>query len=83
MILMSKPILKYFEKTWINGSFPIGDWNFFDVLVDRTNNNVEIYNKLVNGKLKTAHPNIYKFIVFIKVEENKMQICLFQSKKNA
>ena len=75
------PILKYFESTWINGSFPVTDWNYFGVYVDRTNNNVEVYNKIVNSKLKSSHPTLYKFIDFIKDEENRMQISLYQSDK--
>ena len=73
-----KPILTYFENTWIYGSFPVADWNYFGVYADRTNNNVEALDKLVNSKLKSSHPTLYKFIDFIKSEENRMQISLYQ-----
>ena len=76
-----KPILKYFENTWINGDYSIQDWNQFGVYNDRTNNNVEIYNKQINKKLQTK-PNLLKFIDFLIKQENKMGISLLQGDKN-
>ena len=75
-----EPILKYFENTWIKGDFLPEEWNQFDVLNDRTNNNVEGYNSKVNKKLRTK-PNLLKFCDFMKAEENKMAICHLQSNK--
>ena len=74
------PILNYFEKTWVNGAFPPPTWNQFGEFDERTNNNVEAYNKQVNRKLKVK-PGLLKFIDFLIKEENKMSISILQSDK--
>ena len=77
-----KPILNYFEKTWMNGDFPPEDWNQFDNKEDRTNNYVESYNNQINRKLKTK-PSYLKFCDFMIGEENKMDIGISQSDKES
>ncbi len=47
---------------------------------DRTNNYVESYNSQVNIKLKTK-PKFFRFVDFMKDEENRMQIAFLQSEK--
>jgi hypothetical protein len=47
---------------------------------DRTNNYVESYNSQVNIKLKTK-PKFFRFVDFMKDEENRMQIAYLHSEK--
>ena len=46
------PILKYFEKTWVNGMFNPHTWNQLGEFYERTKNNVYAYNKQVYRKLR-------------------------------
>ena len=78
-----KPILKYFQNTWmINGHFPPEEWNQYGSMDDRTNNFVESYNSKINKKLKTK-PNLLRFCDFIIDEENLTQISYLQSNQVA
>jgi hypothetical protein len=76
-----KPILNYFNRTWIQEThFPPKEWNQYGSMDDRTNNYVESYNNQVNIKLKTK-PKFFRFVDFMKDEENRMQIAYLHSEK--
>ena len=68
------PIIDYFEKQWLNGSWPKTIWNHGDTHDPTTNNFVEGYNKQINNFLNHAHPNIWRFADFIKSEESRIAI---------
>ena len=54
--------LKYFENTWINGSFHPSTWNMFKHDRVTTNNSSEGYNfRLGNKKKICRHPNFFQF----------------------
>ena len=74
-------IVQYFEKTWLRGQFPPSMWNHFEPSGPRTNNHVESFNAMINRQLSTAHPNMWKFITFIKTQDNKMTLWLLQQKQ--
>ena len=57
-----QPIIDYFYKEWINGSWPRETWNHSDTSNPTTNNYLEAYNKFFNNFLQSAHPNIWKFV---------------------
>ncbi len=40
------PILSYFKKTWIFGSYKPETWNYFDHIGRKTNNDVESFNRI-------------------------------------
>ena len=46
--------MKYYEETWLVGSYPLPLWNVFESGSIRTNNHVEGWPKKIVGK---AHPN--------------------------
>jgi hypothetical protein len=75
-----QPIINYFESTWINGRFEPATWIHFDDIGPRSNNHVEALNRVINTKLMKAHPNIWKFIDFIKSLDNQMKLALSQTK---
>ena len=56
--------------------FKINHWNKFVPDGTRSNNFVESFNKLINKKLSSALPKIWKFIDLIKKMDNKMAIDL-------
>jgi hypothetical protein len=60
--------------------FPPKEWNQYGSMDDRTNNYVESYNSQVNIKLKTK-PKFFRFVDFMKDEENRMQIAYLHSEK--
>ena len=60
-----QPIINHFNSVWINGNFDINLWNTFGSDGPRANNFVESFNKNINIKLCSAHPNIWKFIDLI------------------
>ena len=69
-----KPILDYFEKTWLNGQWKPAVWNHYDDDGPRSNNHAEAFNRVINAKLMSSHPNIWKYIDFLKKLDNKMVI---------
>ena len=68
-----QPIIDYFNSVWLR-KFDVNLWNTFGSDGPRTNNFVESFNKLINKKLCSAHPNIWWFIDLIKELDNKMAI---------
>ena len=67
------PIIKYFEKIWINGEFKPEEWNQFGIFNVRTNNNLEIFNNQINTQLRTK-PSLVRFYEFTRDQENKMSL---------
>ena len=61
--------LKYFENTWINGSFHPSTWNMFKHDGVTTNNSSDGYNfRLGNKKKICRHPNFFQFTETIIAE---------------
>ncbi|KAF1740856.1 hypothetical protein MXB_4111 [Myxobolus squamalis] len=61
----------YFAKTWIN-RFPPETWNISEhsksLIVGRTNNALERYNRRIGDAFINAHPNIASFVTLIRAE---------------
>ena len=47
--------IKYFEKTWINGDYPISLWNHWNNNGPRTNNHLEGDNQTTNSEIPSAN----------------------------
>lgn len=78
-----KPLLEYFEPTWIQKvgrlgrmkapKFPIELWNCFDCVVDdlpRTNNAIEGWHRGFSSKLNCSHASLWKFLYALQVEQS-------------
>ena len=76
-----QPIINYFERTWMRGHFQPSMWNHYGTYGPRTNNHVESFNALINKQLNSPHPNMWKFINFIKTQDNKMTLWSLQQKQ--
>ena len=53
-------LCKYYEDTWLNGSFPIASWNHYATEGPRTNNHVEGWHKKLNVAAGKTHPNVFE-----------------------
>jgi len=73
--ILLRPILDYFEDTWIGRidrrgrrrqpQFQINLWNYYEAVKDgipKTNNLVEGWHRGFSQLLSAHHPNIWKFI---------------------
>ena len=61
--------IKYIEKTWIKGSYPLETWNLYLHEGVTTNNYAEGYNsKLRHKKVLGLYPNVYLLASVIKAE---------------
>lgn len=70
----------YFVDTWMNRYNP-KDWNLHsifnnpaqdaeDIIINRTNNPLERYNRTMNGAFANAHPSMPQFVTHIRQESN-------------
>ncbi|KAF1740722.1 hypothetical protein MXB_36, partial [Myxobolus squamalis] len=61
----------YFARTWIN-QFPPETWNISEhsesLIVGRTNNALERYNRRIGDAFMNVHPNIASFVTVIRAE---------------
>ena len=80
----SVQMIKYVQKTWINGSFPPSTWMMFDHRGITTNNHSEGYNnRLGNNRTIGKHPNCYRWAETVREElrnsENEAIMARWQS----
>ena len=74
---------RYFERTWLNGGFPIPLWNCFNRPVRlRTTNAVEGWNFRWNRRVGLTHPNLWFFIIALKKEEAVVHRSIRQFRRN-
>lgn len=63
---------KYFDRFWMSSPTFIKTWNIhhmdIDLLQNRTNNPLERYNRTLNSKFATAHPNLLSFVKALEIE---------------
>ena len=71
-------LVEYFERTWLNGSFPARMWNFFEVDGPRTNNHVEGWHAKMNRLAGKSHPNIFEVVELFKTEQATTEVTLQQ-----
>ena len=69
--------LDYFEKTWLDGHFPIKMWNLFNRAVSlATTNAFEGWNNRWNRKIGRNHPNFWVAVRKLKTEEKIAKLSL-------
>ena len=68
-ILRVDELIEYFSNTWLNGSFPQSQQNYFNQHLPRTNNHVEGWHSQIKKIINKPHPNIYSWVEFIQREE--------------
>lgn len=76
----------YFIETWCDGRYKITDWNIYALLgkeeegelINRTNNALERYNRVLKSKFRAPHPGMVDFIEVIK----KLQVDEFTELQN-
>lgn len=81
--------LNYFRKTYVGTDetepiYPPKFWSCFERIQEnqpRTINNVEAWHRSLDEKVRTPHPNMAKFIVFLQEESEKIRIFLSQSRE--
>ena len=64
--------MKFFQKTWLNGSYPVSTWSCFDVKI-RTNNDLEGWN---NGLKQMANHNTSLYALCAVLEKEARTIAL-------
>ena len=57
---------RYFIRTWVEGSFPVREWNFFENDDLTTSNAAESTNWRFTVKVGSARPNVYTSCAAIK-----------------
>ena len=61
--------VEYFDRTWINGQYRIGQWNYYDYHGPRTNNHVEGWHSRLKKIVGKPHPNIFEIIDVMRKEQ--------------
>lgn len=87
------PLWRYIDATYVRGTlargrrrpsapkFPPSTWSVYSSVLDkfyRTNNNVEGWHLKFSIMIRTAHSNIWKFLEYIKKDENDNRILILQ-----
>ncbi|CAI2383947.1 unnamed protein product [Moneuplotes crassus] len=62
-----KSFLEYFETTWMDGTFKINDWNYYEKINDFedlaiTNNGLESFHQIIKSQLRRITPSFKGFI---------------------
>ena len=68
----------YFDRTWMNGQYPIEMWNFFKYDGPCTNNHAEGYHTRLMRKAGKIHPNIFEVVELFSQEEAASVISILQ-----
>ena len=71
-------LVSYFEKTWLNGSYPIKIWNYHKVDGPRTNNPVEGWHDKINRVAGKPRSNIFEVVELFKGEQATTEVKLQQ-----
>ena len=70
-------IFEYFEKTWLNGQYPLKMWNLFERPASlTTTNSSENWHNIWNKKIGRFHPNFWVLIRKLKREEKMSKLAL-------
>ena len=76
--ITSDELCKYYEDTWLNGSFPIASWNHYATEGPRTNNHVEGWHKKLNVAAGKTHPNVFEIVEVFQQEQAMTEVTLQQ-----
>ncbi|XP_042212508.1 uncharacterized protein LOC121875325 [Homarus americanus] len=84
------PAIDYFEDTYIGRQcrhyrrtprFPVSMWNVYDRVdedLPRTNNSLEGWHNHMQANITSFHPNIWKFLEVLKMEQALTSIAINQ-----
>lgn len=64
---------RYFERTWICGSFPTSLWTHYDHIGPRTTNNAEGWHNSINHTFGIAHPSLTTFLNWLQKYQFQVQ----------
>ncbi len=53
---------RYFETTWLAGSYPPSLWNVHNSVSTRTNNHIEGWHSKLKKVVGKAHPNVFEIV---------------------
>ena len=68
-------LFKYMDNTWFS-MYETTTWNYYKLVIPRTNNHVESWNNRISSFASESHPNVYKLVQILKMDE------LFTRKEN-
>lgn len=68
----------YFQRTWIDGSFPLDLWSHYDNVGPRTTNLAEGWHNSLNHSLRMPHPSMTNFINWLQQCQNEVNIRALQ-----
>src|SRR3989441_11306365 len=63
----------YFERTWLNGSFPISLWCHYDNIGPRTTNLAEGWHNSMNHSFGMPHPSPRNFLHWLQNQQFHVQ----------
>ena len=75
--------VEYFDRTWINGQYRIGQWNYYDYHGPRTNNHVEGWHSRLKKIVGKSQPNIFEIVDVMRKEQATTEMKLNQFEANA
>ena len=66
-------LLNYFQRTWLDGQFPVRMWNVHGSET-YTNNKLESWHHKMNAAIGKAHPNVFELIKCLEDEQEMRQV---------
>jgi len=63
----------YFERTWIQGDFPVTIWSHYDNLGPRTTNVAEGFHNSFNSRFGMSHPSLRLFLDWLQKYQFEVQ----------
>ena len=65
--------VRYFDRTWINGSFPLNLWCHHDNVGPRTTNQAEGWHNSINHSFGVSHPAAATFLHWLQRHHFEIQ----------
>ena len=78
---MRSEFMDYIQSTWMDGEYPPYTWNCHGRNNENTNNNIELYNGILNRLVQVQHPNAYVLVSHF-VTEICSAICSIEEVQN-
>ena len=71
-------IIRYMERTWINGTYQYKMWSVFGINGPQTSNHLEGWHNKLSSFIGCRHPNIYQLLELITKEQATTEVLLVQ-----
>ena len=78
---LSSPFIDYFDRIWMNGNYPVQQWNCYDRTLSnfpRTNNRSEGSNSAIKTHFGCSNPSIWLCITKLKELQAATELDLTQ-----